>query len=79
MVARLSPKELSDVFVKMNVNSFGPAMAYLTLVYLMNIPEDAKREVVRLVARILRDVNITRVEESFFERMLSRISSVFAL
>ena len=29
-------------------------MAYLTLVYLMNIPEDAKREAVRLVAAILR-------------------------
>ena len=40
-------------------------MAYLTLVYLMNIPEDTKREAVRLVAPALRDVDATRVEEGF--------------
>ena len=57
----------------MNVNNFGRAVAYLMLVYLMNIPEDAKREAARLPAATLRDVNITRVEESFFQRMLSGI------
>ena len=46
----------------MNVNSFGRAMAYFTLVYLMNIPEDVKREGVRLVAPVLRNVGVTRVE-----------------
>ena len=80
MVARFSPEEfISDVFYEMNVNSFGRAMAYLTLVYFMKIPEDAKREAVRLVATILRDVNITRVEESFFQGMLSGIRRVFAI
>ena len=54
-------------------------MAYLTLVYLMNIHEDAKREAVRLVATVLMDVNITRAEESFFQRMLFRIRRVFAI
>ena len=65
MAERLSPEELVSVFAEMNVNSFGRAMAYLTLVYLTNIPEDAKREAVSLVATVLRDVNVTRVEESF--------------
>ena len=51
----------------MNVNSFGRAMAYLTLVYLMTIPEDVKREAVRLVAPVLRNVGVTRVEFFFSE------------
>ena len=50
MAKRLSSEELLSVFAEMNVNSFGRAMAYLTLVYLVNIPEDVKREAVRLVA-----------------------------
>ena len=79
MAERLSPEELVSVFAKMNVNSFGRAMAYLTLVYLMNIPEDAKRKAVRLVATVLRDVDVTRVEESFFQRMLSGIRRMFAI
>ena len=79
MAERLSPEELVSVFAKMNVNSFGRTMAYLTLVYLMNIPEDAKRKAVRLVATVLRDVNVTRVEESFFQRMLSGIRRMFAI
>ena len=54
---RLGPEELLGVFAEMNVNSFGRAM-----VYLMNIPEDVKREAVRLVAPI------TRVEEGFFPK-----------
>ena len=66
MAERLGPEELLGVFAEMNVNSFGRAMAYLTLIYLMNIPEDTKREAVRLVAPVLRDVDATRVEEGFF-------------
>ena len=41
-------------------------MAYLTLVYLKNIPENEIREAVHLVVAILRDT--TRVEESFFPK-----------
>ena len=55
-----------SVFSEMKVNSFGRAMAYLTLVYLMNIPEDVKREAVCLVAPVLGNVDVARVEESFF-------------
>ena len=43
MAERLDSDGLLNVFGEMNVNSFGRAMAYLTLVYLMDIPEDVKR------------------------------------
>ena len=68
MAERLGPEELLSVFAEMNVNGFGRAMAYLTLVYLMDIPEDVKRKAVRLVAPVLRDVGVTRVEEGFFPK-----------
>ena len=42
MAERLGPDGLLNVFGEMNVNSFGRATAYLTLVYLMDIPEDVK-------------------------------------
>ena len=58
MAERLGPDGLLDVFAEMNVNSFGRAMAYLTLVYLMDIPEDVKREAVCFVAPI-RNVGVT--------------------
>ena len=67
MAERLDSDELLNVFGEMNVNSSGRAMAYLTLVYLMDIPEDVKREAVCLVAPVLRDVGVTRVEEDFSE------------
>ena len=66
MAERLDSDGLLNVFGEMNVNSFGRAMAYLTLIYLVGIPEDVKREAVRLVAPVLRDVGVTRVEEGFF-------------
>ena len=61
MVERLGPDELLNVFGEMDVNSFGRATAYLALVYSMDIPEDVKREAVRLVAPVLRNVDATRV------------------
>ena len=79
MAERLGPSELSSVFTEMQVNSFGRAMSYLTLFYLMNIPEDVKREAVRLVAFVLKYVDFTRVEEGFFRRMFSWIRCVLAL
>ena len=62
MAIQLNPEDLPCVFTNVNVINIGRAMAYLTLVYLMNISEDAKREAVRLVAVVLKDMNITRVE-----------------
>ena len=64
----IRPVSIVEIFEEMNVNSFGRAMAYLMLVYLMNIHEDAKREAVRLMATFLRDVNVTRVEKIFFPK-----------
>ena len=79
MGERLNSDGLLNVFGEMNVNSSGRAMAYLTLVYLMDIPEDVKREAVCLVAPVLRDVGITRAEEGFFRRMFSWLRCVLAI
>ena len=79
MAERLDSDGLLNVFGEINVNNFGRAMAYLTLIYLMDIPEDVKREAVRLVAPVLRDVGVTRVEEGFFRRMFSWIRCVLAI
>ena len=46
MAERLDSDGLLNVFGEMNVNNFGRAMAYLTLSYMMDIPEDVKREAV---------------------------------
>ena len=77
MAERMDSDGLLNVFGEMNVNSFGRAMAYLTLVYLMDIPADVKREAVRLVAPVLRDT--ARVEEEFFRRMFSWLRCVLAI
>ena len=79
MTERLGSDGLLNVFGELNVNSSGRAMAYLTLVYLMDIPEDVKREAVCLVAPVLRDVGVTRVEEGFFRRMFSWLRCVLAI
>ena len=79
MVERLGPDGLLNVFCEMDVNSFDRVTAYLALVYSMDIPEDVKREAVRLVAPVLRNVGVTRVEGSFFRRMFSWIRCVLAL
>ena len=79
MVARLGPQELQNVFTEMNVNNFGRAMAYLTLVYLMNIPEDAKCEAVRLAAVILKDIDTSGVERRLLRRIGRMLSNMFAM
>ena len=69
---RLNSTVLLDVFNEMNVNSVGRVVAYLALVYRMNISgEDAVREAVRLVVPVLR--NIARVEGSFVRRLCSGV------
>ena len=72
MANRLNSAELLNVFNEMNVNSVGRVVAYLALVYRMNISEeDAVREAVRLVVPVLRD--IARVEGSFVRRICSGV------
>ena len=77
IAARLNPEELPCVFTEMDVNSFWAGYGFLALVYFMNITEGAKRETVPLVAVIIKDMNITRAEGRFFQRMLSRIRRMF--
>ena len=61
MANHLNSTELLNIYRRMNVNTVGRVMAYLTLVYRMNISkEDTVREAVRLVAADLR--NIIRAE-----------------
>ena len=69
IAARLNPEDVSNVFTEMNVNNFGRAMAYLTLIYLLDIPEDARRKAVCLVTTIMKDMKITRMEGGFFQRL----------
>ena len=82
--SRLNPEQLVDVFHEMSVNSVGRVMAYLTLVYRMNISrEDDVRKVVRLVVPALRNIarvdgipdlrNITRPEGSFIRTLCSSV------
>ena len=68
--SNLNSTELMNIYNEMNVNTVGRVMAYLTLVYKMNIPEeDTVREAVRLAVPTLR--NIARVEGSFIQRLCS--------
>ena len=72
MANRLNSDELLNVFNEMHVNSFGRVVAYLALVYRMNISkEDVIREAARLVAPILKDT--ARVEGSFIQRICSGV------
>ena len=52
MATRVEAVDLPDIFNDMNVNNFGRAMAYLTLVYMLKGSENMTREAVRLVATI---------------------------
>ena len=69
-VNRVKSNQLMNIYNEMNVNTVGRVMAYLALVYHMNIPEeDTVREAVRLAAPVLR--NIARGEGSFIRRLCS--------
>ena len=58
MIARVRPDELSTIFSEMNVNNFGRAMAFLTHVYVLKRSKDVTRCVVRLVAVVLKDMDL---------------------
>ena len=72
MMTRTILSELPTVFVEMYVNNFGRAMAYLSLIYLINGPENVTRPAVRLVDTPLKKIDFTafRIEESFFRRTI---------
>ena len=60
------PVDLVETFNEINVNSFGRAMAYLTRVYLKNIPENEIRETVRLVAETPQELRRRVLYEECF-------------
>ena len=79
-VERLTREELLlDVFHEMNVNNFGRAMAYLTLVYRMShiSKEDTVRQAVRLAAPVIR--NIGRIEGWFIRGLCWGVQRVLNL
>jgi hypothetical protein len=72
---RVSSDDIPKILDVMNVNNFGRAMAYLTLVYLMTDSEDETRRAVRLVVVPLIgfDINAFRIEENCFRRIIKRM------
>ena len=69
---RLTREELLlDVFHEMNVNNFGRAISYLTLVYRMShiSKEDTVRQAVRLAVPVIR--NTARIEGGFIRELCS--------
>ena len=71
--------DLTTIFNHMNVENFGHAMAYLTLVYLMNEPEDVTRQAVRLVSIPLKRIVFTkfkRKKQSFFCGIISYVKHI---
>lgn len=59
--------DLTNIFYEIDVNNFVRAMAYLTLVYLTNAPEDEMHQAVCLVATVLKDMDFTafKIDECF--------------
>ena len=73
------PVSMIEIFEEMNVNNFGRAVAFLTYVYVLKDPKDVTRRAVRLVSMVLKDMDRTMVEESFFQRMFSGIRCMFTI
>ena len=84
MVGRISANELLSVYNGVNVDTVGRVMAYLALVYRMNISrEDTVREATRMVIPALRNIakaegisvtrNIPRDVGSFIRRICSGV------
>ena len=84
MAGRISANELLSVYNTVNVDTVGRVMAYLMLVYRMNISrEDTVREATRMVIPALRNIakaegisvtrNIPRDVASFIRRICSGV------
>ena len=84
VVNRLNPEQLTDVFHEMSINNIGRVMAYLTLVYCMNMNrEEDVRKAVRLTVPALRNIirvdritdlkNAARPQQSFIRTLCSSV------
>ena len=73
------PVNLPEIFAETKVNSFGRAMAFLTLVYIMKESKDVTRKAVSLVAMVFKEMDLTpfKIEDSFFRRMVSYVRRAF--
>ena len=87
VVKRLNPEQLSDVFHEMSINNIGRVMAYLTLVYCMNMPREKDvRKAARLTVPALRNIirvdkitdlkNAARPQQSFIRTLCSSIGYI---
>ena len=80
----LNLEQLTDVFRETSVNTVGRVMAYLTLVYCMNMTrEEDVRKAVRLTVPALRNIirvdritdlkNVARAQQSFIRTLCSSV------
>ena len=81
MTMRSSLADLHEIFYDMNVNNFGRVIAFLTYVYVLNGPEGETRRAVQLAVTPLKSFDITtfKIEESFFEKMVSFAKRFFSI
>lgn len=75
--------DLATIFYEIDVNNFGRAMSYLTLIYLLKDTnsEETTRGAIQLVAIALKtfDFREFKIEESFYSKMLSLAKRVISL
>ena len=79
MRRQVNRENISEIFYQIKVVNFGRAMAYLSLVYLMNESEEVTREAVRLVATPMKsfDFSAYKIEDDLFSRLRSFIRCIF--
>ncbi len=68
-----------EVFFQIKVVNFGHAMAYLSIVYLMNESEEFTREAVRLVDLPMKSFDFLafKIQDDLFHRLRSFIRRIF--
>ena len=71
IAARLNPDEIFQVFDVMEIENFGRAMTFLTLVYVLKGSKDQIRSSVRLMAPVFKKLDLTpyRIERCFIQRI----------
>ena len=78
MVRQVNRENISEVFYQIKVVNFGRAMAYLSLIYLMNESEEVTRKAVRLVVPPMKsfDFSSYKIEDDLFSRLRSFIRRI---
>ena len=79
MVRQVNRENISEVFSQIKVVNFGRAMAYLSIVYLMNESEEFTREAVRLVALPMKSFDFLafKIQDDLFHRLRSFVRRIF--